>query len=122
MQSKRAVYDTQVCIIKKTCILSGFVILISLLGRETSVALGFIFGTLIGILNFRLLAISLIKSAKFPQHRAQVYIAIRYLLRYGILFIVLFSAAQKGDPRFFFGTVGGLLIIKLAVFWDVFKG
>lgn len=84
--------------------------------------MGLIFGTLVGILNLRLLAMALMTAVRLSPQRARVYAVSRYLLRYLIIALVLYAAARKGDISFFFATGGGLLLMKFAALWEGILG
>ncbi len=113
---------TQVRVTKKAAIISGVIVLIALLFRRPTVAMGLIFGTLVGILNFRLMAIALIRAVTLPANKAKLYAGSRYIIRYAIMGVVLYSAARRGELGFFLATAGGLLTIKLAVLWEGLLG
>lgn len=75
---------------------------------------GLIFGTIIAILNFRLLALTTEKAVKMPPHKAQVYAGTRYAIRYLINAIVLIISL-KADYINALGTIIGLISIKPVV-------
>lgn len=56
--------------------------------------LGLIFGTIIAVLNFRLLAITIEKSVTMPVSKAQIYSAGQYLLRMTVTGVVLFVSVK----------------------------
>ena len=76
--------------------------------------LGLIFGTLIAILNLRLLAISVSKTASMPSTKAQIYSSSQYLIRMGIMAVVLFVSA-KAPHLNIVGTAIGLLSTKFVI-------
>lgn len=73
--------------------------------------IGNVFGTLIAILNFRLLALATEKAVTLPPNKAQMYAGIRYVIRYAINISVLF-VALKADYINALGTIIGLISIK----------
>lgn len=76
--------------------------------------LGLLFGTVIAILNFRLLAISIDKSVTMPQSKAQVYSSSRYILRMTIVGIVLLVSA-KAPHLHIIGVAIGLVSPKFVI-------
>lgn len=76
--------------------------------------MGIIFGTLISMLNFRALALTLEKAVTLPPGRAQVYASSRYFIRLMTNGIVIFVSI-KADYINVLGTIIGLIIIKLVV-------
>lgn len=79
-----------------------------------AMVLGLIFGTIIAILNLRLLAISVTKTIAKPPTRAQIYSASQYLIRMGIMAVVLFVSA-KAPHLNIVGTALGLLSTKFVI-------
>ncbi len=79
-----------------------------------AMVLGLIFGTLIAILNLRLLAISVSKTVSMPSTRAQIYSSSQYLIRMGIMAVVLFVSA-KAPHLNIVGTAIGLLSTKFVI-------
>ncbi|MDP3386766.1 MAG: ATP synthase subunit I [Eubacteriales bacterium] len=75
---------------------------------------GYIFGGLIGILNFMLLAKTIEKAMKMPPARAQIYVSSNYFIRFSIMIIVLI-VSLKADYINTLATVIGLLLIKLVI-------
>ena len=76
--------------------------------------LGLIFGTLIAILNLRLLAISVSKALSMPSTKAQIYSSSQSLIRMGIMAVVLFVSA-KAPHLNIVGTAIGLLSTKFVI-------
>lgn len=76
--------------------------------------LGLIFGTLIAILNLRLLGISLTKALSMPSTKAQIYSSSQSLIRMGIMAVVLFVSA-KAPHLNILGTAIGLLSTKFVI-------
>lgn len=83
--------------------------------------LGIIFGSLIAILNFRLLALTLEKSVTMPPSKAQMYVSIRYMLRMLIVAIVLMVSA-KAPYINLLTTALGLLSVKIVILSNAFLG
>lgn len=78
---------------------------------------GLAFGTIFGILNFRLLALTLEKSVEKSPSKAQSYVMSRYFIRYILTAIVLFIGF-KADYMEIIAVIIGLLSIKIIVFAD----
>lgn len=75
---------------------------------------GLLFGSIIAMLNFRLLAISLQKSVTYPPTKAQIYSTSRYIIRITIVGVVLFVSA-KSPHISVIGTTIGLLSTKFSI-------
>lgn len=75
---------------------------------------GLLFGSIIAMLNFRLLAISLQKSVTYPPTKAQIYSTSRYIIRMTIVGVVLFVSA-KSPHISVIGTTIGLLSTKFSI-------
>ncbi|MGL5348836.1 MAG: ATP synthase subunit I [Peptostreptococcaceae bacterium] len=76
--------------------------------------LGLLFGTIIAILNFKLLAISVEKSVTMPQNKAQIYFSSRYVIRMIIVGVVLFVSATA-DHLSIIGVAIGLVSPKFVI-------
>lgn len=75
---------------------------------------GLVFGTLISMLNFRSLAMTLEKAVTMPPAQAQVYAGSRYFIRFLTNGVVLFVSI-KGNHINVVGTIIGLFLIKLVI-------
>ncbi len=75
---------------------------------------GYIFGGLIGIFNFMLLARTIEKAMKMPPARAQIYASSNYFIRFSIMAVVLL-VSLKADYIHTLATVTGLLLIKFVI-------
>ncbi len=75
---------------------------------------GTIFGTLVGILNFRLLYLTLNRAVKMQPHRAQIHAVTNYFMRYFITGAVLYVSIQRPHINVL-GTIVGLIAIKLVI-------
>ena len=73
--------------------------------------LGLVFGTLIAILNLKLLAITINKTVSMPSTKAQIYSS---LIRMAIMAVVLFVSA-KAPHLNIVGTAIGLLSTKFVI-------
>jgi len=103
-------------IIKRTIVYALIIIGIILLAfREPKpLVLGFIFGTSISILGFRLLELTIKKALTMTPKRASIYSTGQYLIRYFIYGIVLVIAVLA-DYISFVTTVLGLSMIKIVI-------
>lgn len=73
-----------------------------------------VFGTLIGILNFRNLALTLEKAVTMDPAAAQIYASAKYFIRFLINAVVIFVSI-KADYLNVLGTVIGLFLIKFVI-------
>ena len=78
---------------------------------------GYIFGGLIGILNFLLLGNTMYKASMMHPTRARVYAATQYYIRLLITGIVIIIAL-KADYLNAISVVIGLLLIKQIIFFS----
>lgn len=81
--------------------------------------LGLIFGTIIAVLNFRLLAITIEKSVTMPVSKAQIYSAGQYLLRMTVTGVVLLVSV-KAPYIHVLGVAIGLLSPKFVILTKTF--
>lgn len=103
--------------VTKGVIVFDVIVLILLLVTSTfnkPMILGLLFGTIIAILNFRLLAISIDKSVSMPQGKAQIYSSSRYILRMIIVGIVLLVSANAPHINII-GVAIGLVSPKFVI-------
>ena len=77
--------------------------------------LGVVFGSIIAILNFRLLAISMEKSVDLSPGKAQAYTGIRYMVRMFIVAVVVFISVKNPNINVI-GTVLGLISTQIVIF------
>ena len=103
-------------IIKKTIVYGLIIIGIMFLGIKNYKAyiLGFVFGTSISILGFKLLDNTIKKAVTMDPSKAYGYSIAHYFLRYTIYFIVLLISAMA-DYLSFPTTVLGLFMIKIVI-------
>ncbi|MEG1284386.1 MAG: ATP synthase subunit I [Romboutsia sp.] len=76
--------------------------------------LGLIFGSIIALLNFRLLALTIEKAVDMPVSKAQIYTSFRYILRMTIVGVVLIVSA-KAPHLSIIGVALGLLSPKFVI-------
>ncbi len=55
---------------------------------------GLVFGSIIAVLNLRLLGISIEKSVDMPPAKSQIYLSSQYMIRMAIVAVVLFASAK----------------------------
>ncbi|MBO3444045.1 MULTISPECIES: ATP synthase subunit I [Clostridia] len=76
--------------------------------------LGIVFGTIIAVLNFRLLALSIDKAVTMSASKAQIHMSSRYVVRMTIIGIVLLVSAQAPYLNIL-GVALGLLSPKFVI-------
>lgn len=79
------------------------------------IMLGVVFGSIIAILNFRLLAIAMEKSVDLSPGKAQVHTGIRYLIRMFIVAVVVFISVKNPNVNVI-GTILGLISTQIVIF------
>lgn len=108
-------------ILKKTTILSFFIIGFSMFifKNPKPIMLGYIFGTLISMLGFKLLNNTINKAVLMTPSKASAYSTLHYILRYFIYFIVL-TISMLADYLNFPATMVGLLAVKFVIIASAF--
>ena len=104
----------QVRSVTKGIVIFDVVLIVLMLITSTlskPVLLGLIFGSIIAMLNFRLLAI---KSVTFPAGKAQAYASAQYAVRLFIMAVVLIASATVPHLNII-GTALGLLSTKFVI-------
>lgn len=119
MGSERMFNDEKLVlhIISKTLVYSLIIIGIMFIGIRDAkpYVLGFIFGTIIGILGFKLIEKTVTRAVTMESSKAYFYSIFHYFIRYSIYATVLIIAAIA-DYLNFLTTVLGLLMIKIVIF------
>ncbi|MCR8746060.1 ATP synthase subunit I [Romboutsia lituseburensis] len=103
--------------VTKGVIVYDLIVMVLLLITSTfskSMLLGLLFGTMIAILNFRLLAITINKSVTMPASKAQIYSTSQYMLRMLITGVVIFVSV-KAPYLHVIGVAIGLLSPKFVI-------
>ena len=77
--------------------------------------IGIIFGSVIAILNFRLLASSLEKAVDLPPGKAQAYTGVRYMIRLTITAAALIVSIKNPNLHII-GTAIGLISTQVVIF------
>lgn len=94
------------------------VILSIVLTDPTPIVKGFLIGAIINLLNFRLMTLSLIRTATMPQNRIQGYAMGQYMIRYTIYGIVLYLAFRSPSTNGI-ATACGYFLVKSMILADV---
>lgn len=103
--------------VTKGIIVYDLIVIILLLITSTfnkPMILGLLFGTLIAMLNFRLLAITINKSVTMPVSKAQIYSSAQYMMRMLITGVVIFVSV-KAPYLHVIGVAIGLLSPKFVI-------
>jgi hypothetical protein len=113
--------NTEYKIFRRVIILTLIIIGIILLAipNPKDDILGLIFGTIINLLNFRLMSLSLAKAMKMPQAKIMPYVVGSYMARYIIYGIVL-AIAALADYLNFYTVVLGFFMVKIVIMSDTF--
>jgi len=103
-------------IVKKAIFIIAILIIISFifLDKPMTWVYGYIFGGLIGILNFILLAKTMEKAVSMPPHKAQGYASVNYFIRFvitGVVLIIAFKAEYINAVA----AIVGIVLIKLII-------
>lgn len=108
--------DIIIKVYRRTLLLSLFIIGFSFfLFKEPKAAVsGYIFGTLIAMVTFKLLDISIQKSVKLNPRQASRYATGQYFIRY-LIYGVVIIISGKADYLNLGMTVLGLLSIKIVI-------
>ena len=77
--------------------------------------IGIIFGSVIAVLNFRLLALALEKAVDLPPGKAQAYTGIRYMVRLTITAAALIVSVKNTNLNII-GTAIGLISTQVVIF------
>ena len=80
-----------------------------------SMLLGVVFGSIIAILNFRLLALTMEKAVEYSPGKAQAYSSMRYMVRMIIVAVVVFVSVKNPNINVI-GTVLGLISTQIVIF------
>lgn len=110
--------DIRLKVNKYTVILACISIIVSVFAFENylSIVYGIIFGTLIAMLNFTLLAKTLEKAVHLPAEKAKAYATSRYFIRFLIYGMVVYISVVANYIHVL-GTVFGILSVKMIIFF-----
>lgn len=77
--------------------------------------LGLLFGTVLGILNFRQLGATIEKAVAMAPAKAQSYATIHYFIRFSLVAVAIMVSILSEQIQVL-GTVAGLLTVKLVIY------
>lgn len=77
--------------------------------------LGLLFGTALGILNFRQLGATIEKAIAMSPAKAQSYATIHYFIRFSLVAVAILVSILSEQIQVL-GTVAGLLTVKLIIY------
>lgn len=106
-------------LIKEAALIGGIVVAALLILQRYNLSTGILIGTLVSIVNFKLLARDVVKKTSQSTQMMFFRISGGYILRYGLMAIALIIAAKKG-VYYFLGVAIGLFAIRIAIFIDTF--
>ena len=108
--------DLVLKIFKKTIIVSFFIIGFSMFifDNPKPIMLGYLFGTLISMLGFKLLNNTINKAVLMTPSKASAYSTMHYILRYVIYFVVL-TVSAIADYLNFPAAILGLMAVKFVI-------
>ena len=111
----------KVTIFKRCAFIISVICVAALLLKQGGFAVGCFIGGLISVLNFSLLYKYVLALRGLSRQRRKRFLIPKSLLIYLIMGLTLFIAAKKGMPVFF-GAAAGIFSLKIALFWEVFRG
>ncbi|MDK9712282.1 ATP synthase subunit I [Acidaminobacter sp.] len=77
--------------------------------------LGLVFGSFLGILNFRQLGATIEKAVAMPPAKAQSYVTVHYFIRFSLVAVAILVSILSEQIQVL-GTVAGLLTVKLVIY------
>ena len=98
-------------------ILSG--IFLMFFKNPTEYIYGLVFGSIINILNFRLMSLTFEKAMNMSQHKVMPYVVANYMVRYTIYGIVL-AIAAIADYLSVYTVIIGFFMVKVVIITDTF--
>ena len=107
---------TQKSIAKRVVVVNGVIGLAGILIIEPPIPFltGLLFGTVVSVLNFRLLYLTIERAVRMHPERARKYTVSRYLIRYVLTALVIIVSINSPDINAL-GTVIGLIMLKLVI-------
>ncbi|ADL13710.1 ATP synthase subunit I [Acetohalobium arabaticum] len=105
---------TKVFVIKWVLIIDLILLVLMAAFFDMRSAYGLIVGSVMSIINFHLLALSLTKAVKYKPINAGAYVFINYILRYILWFAVFYIALKRPDVNLL-TTVLGMLTVKIVI-------
>ena len=93
----------------------GITIIIAIVSKKPlPIVYALVFGTLISMLNFRALALTMEKATQMPSAKAQSYATRQYFIRFTTNAIIIFVSI-RAEYLNVIGVIIGLLIIKFVI-------
>jgi len=113
--------NTQLKVIKRASAATLIVIgmLFFFIPNPKEYVYGMIFGASINMLNFRLMSLTLEKSAKMPQSKIIPYIVGNYIIRY-LTYAIVLTVAAMADYISLYTVILGFFVVKLVIISDAF--
>ena len=107
---------TQKSIAKRIVMVNGVIGLLGILLIKPPIPFltGLLFGTVVSILNFRLLYLTIERAVMMHPERARKFTVSRYLIRYVLTALVILVSINSPDINAL-GTVIGLVMLKLVI-------
>ena len=93
----------------------AIILLIAISRFSMPMLIGIIFGSIIAVLNFRLLALTLEKAVNLPPGKAQAYTGVRYMIRLTITAAALIVSINNPNLHII-GTAIGLISTQVVIF------
>ncbi|MCK8816398.1 ATP synthase subunit I [Natroniella sulfidigena] len=110
----KAIQETKLFILKWTALLDFCILLLLFVLSSHEIVFGFFVGSVMSLINFQLLSMSLQKAVEFSPIKAGIYVFVQYIIRYMLWFAVFYIALQRNDVNLL-TTVIGTLTVKLVV-------
>jgi phosphate/sulfate permease len=107
---------TQKSIAKRVVIANTVVGLAGLLFIKPTMPfiMGLLFGTIVSVLNFRLLSLTIARAVTMHPERARKFTVSRYMIRYVLTALVILVSINSPDINVL-GTAIGLITLKLVI-------
>lgn len=92
---------------------------ISIIINRWDFVAGFILGTLLSVLNFKILASDILKICNLQIRKEKIkgYIFTRYVIRYALTFLILLVLLKNQNINIY-TCLTGLFFIKFSVLWN----
>lgn len=103
---------------------SGFGIIFLVIFRSGAppYLVGLVFGTALGVLNFKQLGVTLEKAVTMTPAKAQTYVSIHYFIRFSLVAVALVVSIAS-DQIHILGMAAGLLTVKMVIYMtQLFSG
>lgn len=93
----------------------GIVFLVIFRSGAPPYLLGLVFGTALGVLNFKQLGATLEKAVTMTPAKAQTYVSIHYFIRFSLVAVALVVSIAS-DQIHILGMAAGLLTVKMVIY------